>query len=337
MKSFLSPEPGPGDVPVRLLIIGAGKMGAAHAAAFSTLSDVEIVGVVSRGGDSAKQLAAKYSIPRWGTSWLDLAAETMPHACVIAVSHLLNETITAEVIEYGLHTLAEKPVSLNSEVIQCLAQKAQTKGLVAMAAMNRRFYPTITAALDIVRFYGPVTGITVIAPDPARPYRATDKYEPEVYDNWHRMNTLHAIDLLRLIGGEVESVYGAAQVSEEIGERSFAVMLRFCTGALGNFISPNSHPGKWELRIHGDGVEAHLIPLEQGVIQIGNALPVPLPASETSTGLKPGLLDQARAFIESIKYLGLIPSPGSDFSDHACTMRLVEQIVSVPQITLRPS
>lgn len=327
MKNSPSLEP---DEPVRLLLIGAGKMGEAHAAVFQALAEVELVGVVSRSGDSARQLAASYGIPQWGTNWLELAEITQPHACVVAVSHLFNERMTAEVIDYGLHTLSEKPVSLAPAAVQALACRAKEKNLVAMAAMNRRFYPTITAALDLVRFYGPVVGVTVIAPDPVRPYRSKHKYEPEVYDNWTRMNTLHAIDLLRLIGGEVDSLCGAAQGSEEIGERSIATMLRFQSGAVGNFISYGSHPGQWEVRIHGDGVEAHLIPLEQGTIRIGNALPVPLPASETAAGFKPGLLEQARAFIESIKYLGRVVPPGSDFFDHACTMGLVEQIVSLP-------
>jgi predicted dehydrogenase len=334
MKNFLLPEPGLADEPVRLLMIGAGKMGEAHAAAFKRLNEVEIVGVVSRSGDSARRLAASYDIPHWGTDWIELANATQPHACVVAVSHLLNERITTEAIEYGLHTLAEKPVSLNGAVVQALAGKAQEKGIVAMAAMNRRFYPTITAALDIVRFYGPITGVTVIAPDPVRPYRARDKYDAEIYENWTRMNTLHAIDLLRLIGGEVEALCGAVQTSEAIGERSIATMLRFQNGALGAFSSYGSHPGQWETRIHGDGVEAYLLPLEQGVIRIGNARPVPLPASENSAGLKPGLPEQARAFIESIKYLGAVAPPGSDFFDHACTMQLVEKIVSLPEINL---
>ena len=317
-----------------MLLIGAGKMGEAHAAAFKSCTDVEIVGVVSRGGDSAGRLAAKYDIPCWGTTWQAVAEMTQPHACVVAVSHLLNEKITAEVIEQGLHTLAEKPVSLNSMVIQSLAEQAQKKGIIAMAAMNRRFYPTVTAAVEIVRFYGPLAGITIIAPDPVRPYRAGHKYDPVIYDNWTRMNTLHAIDLLRLIGGKIESLCGRIQYSEAIGERSISAMIEFRSGALGSFISYGSHSGQWELRLHGDGVEAQLIPLERGTIRIGNALPVSLPASDSHRSLKPGLLQQAQAFLESIRDLGAVAPPGSDFFDHACTMEFVEQLVNLPEVML---
>lgn len=328
-----SPDAFSVDEPVRLLIIGAGKMGEAHAAAFQSLNGVELVGIVSRGGESAERLAAKYGVPHRGTNWRSVADEARPHACVVAVSHLLNEQITAEVIEHGLHTLAEKPVSLDAAKIRALAAVAQANGVIAMAAMNRRFYPPVTAALEMVRCHGPVTGVTVIAPDPVRPHRATHKYDPSVYDHWTQMNTVHAIDLLRLIGGEIDTLCGRIQRDQASDERSIAATIQFRSGALGSLISYGSHGGQWELRIHGDGVEARLVPLEQGTVRIGNAAPIPLPKSESRNGLKPGLLQQARAFLESIGELGHVAPPGSDFYDHACTMAFVEQLMDLPEVT----
>lgn len=322
------------DEPVRLLIIGAGKMGEAHAAAFHSLRDVEIVGMASRGGENAKRLAAKHGVPHWGTDWRRVADEARPHACVVAVSPLLNEQITAEVIGHGLHTLAEKPVSLDAATIRALAAVARANGVIAMAAMNRRFYPPVTAALDLVRFHGPVTGVTVIAPDPVRPYRATHKYDPSVYDRWTQMNTVHAIDLLRLVGGEIDTLCGWG--SQAGDERSIAATIQFRGGALGSLIVCGSHGGQWELRIHGEGVEAWLVPLEEGTVRIGNAAPIPLPAGESRDGLKPGLLQQARAFVESLRDLGHVAPPGSDFYDHACTMAFVEQLVNLPEARSAP-
>jgi predicted dehydrogenase len=332
MKHFHSPDQMLIEEPVRLLILGAGKMGRAHAAAFNAISDVEIVGIVSGGGDRARQLAAEYDIPRWGTNWQDLAEETEPHACVIAVPSLLNEKVTSEVIEYGLHFLAEKPAALTSHAIRALAVKARAKNLIGMAAVNRRFYPTISTALDLVRFYGPVVGVTVIAPDPVRPYHARQHHPPLIYQNWARTNTIHLIDLLRLVGGDIESISGAINMGETSGEQSIAASMLFCSGALGSFLSYSSHAGDWELRIHGDGIEAHLVPLEQGIVTIGKEGPVSLPKSDNTNGLKPGLKEQAMAFVESLKYLGTVVPPASDLFDHACTMELVEQILDLPKV-----
>jgi predicted dehydrogenase len=320
------------DEPIRLLMIGAGKMGRAHTAAFKTMRDVDIVGIVSGQGERARQLATECGIARWGTHWQNLAHETQPHACVIAVPTPVNETITNDVIEYGLHVLAEKPVALHSQTIRALAHKAKEKGLIAMAAVNRRFYPTVTAALDLVRFYGPVVGVTVMAPDPVRPYQARQQHAPLVYQNWTRANTIHLIDLLRFIGGEVEALSGAMHLHEAIGERCIAASMQFDSGTLGSFLSYSSHAGKWELRLHGDGVEAHLIPLERGTMKIGQAAPFPLPPSAAADGLKPGLKQQAMAFVESLRDIGAVLPPASDFFDHARTMELVEHLLALPLV-----
>jgi predicted dehydrogenase len=332
MSHFRSPDQVMMDEPIRLLMIGAGKMGRAHTAAFKTIRDVEIVGIASGGGERARQLATEYGIPRWGTHWPDLADATRPHACVIAVPSPVNETITRDVIEYGLHFLAEKPVALHSKTIRVLAHQAKEKRLIGMAAVNRRFYPTVTAALDLVRFYGPVVGVTVMGPDPVRPYHARQHHAPLIYENWTRVNTIHLIDLLRLIGGEVETLSGAIHLHEGMGERSIAASMQFSSGTLGSFLSYSSHAGKWELRLHGDGVEAHLIPLEQGTMKIGNAAPFALPKSEATDGLKPGLQQQALAFVETLRYFGAVRLPASDLFDHARTMELVEQMLALPRV-----
>lgn len=331
-KHFHSHDPVIMDEPIRLLMIGAGKMGRAHTAAFKMISDVDIVGIVSGGGERARQLATEYDIPRWGAHWQDLAEETKPHACVIAVPAPVNETITRDVIEYGLHFLAEKPVALNSKTIRVLASQAKEKRLIGMAAVNRRFYPTVTAALDLVRFYGPVVGVTVMGPDPVRPYQARQHHAPLICENWTRANTIHLIDLLRLIGGEVEALSGAMHLHEAIGERCIAASMQFSSGTLGSFLSYSSHAGKWELRIHGDGVEAHLSPLEQGTMQMGHAVPFALPKSDAADGLKPGLKQQALAFVESLRYFGAVQSPASDLFDHARTMELVEHLLALPLV-----
>ena len=84
---------------IRLLIIGAGKMGAAHAHAFATVPEVEIVGITSWSGETAGKLAAAIGVATTGTDWRDVAKRTGAHAAVVAVSHEVNEAITGDVIE----------------------------------------------------------------------------------------------------------------------------------------------------------------------------------------------------------------------------------------------
>ncbi|MEQ9414208.1 MAG: Gfo/Idh/MocA family oxidoreductase, partial [Cyclobacteriaceae bacterium] len=146
---------------VRLIIIGAGKMGLAHSQAFIKTDGVDIVAITSRTLESAKRLADKFGVQIFGTEWKLEAIRSKATAAIIAVPHLLTEQLTSEVLEYGLHILVEKPVSLNSTTIKALGSMARKKGVIAMVAMNRRFYSTVIDGILITKFYGDVLGLTV--------------------------------------------------------------------------------------------------------------------------------------------------------------------------------
>ncbi len=71
-----------------------------------------------------------------------------------------------EVIEASYPIFAEKPVSLNSKEAFELAELAESKNLLNMVGVNRRFYSTVIQAGDLIKFYGDLKGLTLIAPDP---------------------------------------------------------------------------------------------------------------------------------------------------------------------------
>lgn len=315
--------------PVRILIVGAGRMGRSHARAFSTIPGVEVVGIASRTGERAGRLAADLGVRAWGTDWEALAEETLPDACVVAVSHALNEEITGRAIDRGLHVLAEKPVAFSSEAVSALAQRADERGVIAMAAMNRRYYAGILAALEIVGYHGGVLGVTGLYPDPVQPARADGTLEAFVYEKWTVANTLHMIDLMRFVGGEVERLSGEAAVHGPTGECSAVVMFRFQGGAIGTFSEYPASAGRWEMKIHGDGVEATLDPLEDGVIRVGDGPLRPLPTSRDPKGIKAGVRPQALAFVEAVRDVGRVTYPASDLHDHARSVELAERIAGI--------
>lgn len=315
--------------PLRVLIVGAGKMGRIHARAFSTLPGVEVVGIASRTGERAARVAAEVGVPVSGTDWEALADQTRPHACVVAVSHGLNESITGRAIERGLHVLAEKPVAFSSEAVRALARRADEQGVIAMAAVNRRYFPSILTALEIVNYYGGVLGVTGMCPDAVQRHRADATLESFVYDHWVVANTLHVIDLLRFAGGEVERLTGEAALHEPSGEQSIVATLRFTSGAVGSFSLYAASGGPWEFRIHGDGVDADLDPMEGGVLCVVGAAPRPLPTSRDPRGIKPGVRPQALGFVEAIRDIGRVSYPASDLHDHARSVELAAQIAQI--------
>lgn len=311
---------------LRLLIIGAGKMGRAHARAFRRIPGVEIVGVASRGGESARRLAEEIGAPAWGADWERLADRTRPDAAVVAVAHAATAAVTGACIDRGLHVLAEKPVAFTASAVRELAARAARRPVLAMAAMNRRYYPSVLAAIEAVRYHGEVLAVSAMCPDAVGPYRALGRLAGFVYDHWVVANTIHGIDLLRLAGGEVSEVAGRGMVHAESGERVAAFALSFERGAVGTFTLYAPSGGDWELRVCGDGVEARLSPLERGTLRVAGGPPRPLPPADGPWGLKPGVYGQALAFVEAVTETGILAWPASSLDDHARSVALAERL-----------
>lgn len=311
--------------PLRLMIVGAGKMGRAHLEVLQRIAGVEVAGVVSRSGTSAERLAAEFGASAAGADWREVAGRCSPHAAIVAVAHLESEQTVFGLLEAGLHVLAEKPVALESAAVERLAEFAEGAGVLAMAAVNRRFFPAVQAAVDAAYLHGRLLGVTVVAPDPVRPLEALGSYDVEVYRNWTMMNTLHAIDLFTLAAGEGWLTAGEAEHDPETGEVSVTALIRFRGGVLGVFISHGGSTGRWELRLHTTGAEIAAAPLERGTVTI-NGVPHPLPESKDPRGYRPGLYAQDLAFVQAIREIGRLPRPCSDFRDHALSLRLAEQI-----------
>ncbi|MHB1277546.1 MAG: Gfo/Idh/MocA family protein [Bacteroidia bacterium] len=311
---------------VKLIIIGAGKMGQSHVAAFSGIPGLEIVGIVSKGGNSAESLAQEFGIPYFGIDWRAMALETGANACVVAVAHLESESLCKEIIEFGLHVLAEKPVSINPETLKVIGEMADSKGLVNMAGVNRRFYTTIIQALDTIRFYGDLKGLTVIAPDPVREYMAMGTYSTEVYQQWAVMNTLHIFDIINLALGYPNEIIGRGRFDDL--ENSWSCILSYPDDILCTVIGNNNSGGMqdWQIIFHGEGMSVQLGPLEKGFLRI-NGETLPLRNVELKGKFKAGLREQALAFTEAIRNGSGTYYPVSDFRDHAQTIRLVDQMI----------
>ncbi|MBL8868311.1 MAG: Gfo/Idh/MocA family oxidoreductase, partial [Planctomycetaceae bacterium] len=301
---------------------------------FRAIPNCDVVGIVSRGGKSAQNLASEFAVPSFGTDWRHLARKTNANACVVAVSHDMSELVCREIIDAGFHVLAEKPVALSSAEIFELAERAQQRSVVAIAAVNRRFYPGITEAVDALKMLGDIFHVSINAPDNPESRRIEGKHAGFVCDNWIRMNTIHAVDLLRMIGGEVTEMFGFRRVQVRPDHQTISVCLRFECGILGSFVLPGGLNTPWELRMAGEDAEVIAKPLEKVQLKIGNSNSKPLPSNpnNSASAFKLGLFEQAHAFVDAV-HQGIVSWPCSDFADHAKTMKLIEEIEQLPSIT----
>jgi predicted dehydrogenase len=316
---------------VRVVIVGAGKMGREHLRACQAIPECEIVGVVSRGGRSAADLAREFGIPHHGVSWQEVANVANAHACIVAVSHDRSAEVCREIIDAGLHVLAEKPVALTSSEVSGLAELASRRKVTALAAVNRRFFPAITQAVDRLRMMGAVYQVSVYAPDSPETRRIDAKHSQFVCDSWLTMNTIHAIDILRMIGGDIAQVTGYRTLRERKDHQTIVASVLFKNNVLGTFILPGGINSPWELKVVGEDCEVYAKPFEELQIKIGNGVAESIPniSDKKRASFKLGLYEQARAFVDAVRF-DCVAWPCSDFVDHAKTLELIESLETLP-------
>ena len=127
---------------MKAVVIGVGHLGKHHARILSSLPGVALAGVVDINRDRAAQVASQYNTQAFATvdeiGKLDLA--------VIAVPTISHAAIALPLIESGVHTLVEKPVSQTLPEADSLIAAAKRKGVVLAVGHSERFNPAVAAA-----------------------------------------------------------------------------------------------------------------------------------------------------------------------------------------------
>lgn len=118
---------------LKILVVGCGNMGAAHATAYHEMDSVEIVGLVSTGKSKEalnQKLGGGYAL---FDDYEKALAQTKPDAVCISTYPDTHETFAIRAFENGCHVFIEKPLAdtvTGSERVAAAAQKANKKLVV---------------------------------------------------------------------------------------------------------------------------------------------------------------------------------------------------------------
>jgi predicted dehydrogenase len=311
---------------LRVAMLGAGKMARLHLEALKEMPGVRLEAICSRSGTSGERLAHEFGVPRAYREVDRLLEETRPDAVFVAVSHAVTVEVASLVLRAGVPCLLEKPAGSTSEQTGGLAELAAAHRCLNLVGLNRRYYSTIQQALLAVLQQGPVRGVLVEAHEPILEYRSRREFDGGLYDRWMVANTIHAIDLLRLVGGEVSEVRALGRCVNEPHGDQFSAAVGFEGGEIGTFVAHWNSARGFGLKIYGDGVTAELWPLEQGFLRYDTGRRLKLRPDRADLRCKPGIYAQDADFLQSVCDRRPAPFPASDLRDNVRTMRLIEAI-----------
>lgn len=195
---------------MKVLVFGAGRMGAIRVEDLVADRRVTEVLVTNRNAQRARDLAEQFGAT--DIPW-DSALTAQADAVVVAVGTDAHESILNGVLPWGVPVLCEKPVAMTLAATQNAIDLAATHGAGLQIGFQRRFDEPLRATRDHIAGggIGTLYSLTLTARDHAPSVREFIAGSGGIFRDLH----VHDFDLVRwLTGREVDTVFAAKSVRE---------------------------------------------------------------------------------------------------------------------------
>ena len=206
------------NIPVGL--IGCGGRGRGHVRALHELADVELVAVCDPVAVSREQVGDEWGVERrYADVEAMLDAEELAAAIVATPAHL-NAEAALPCLERGVDTLLEKPPGMSLDQTRALKEAAEASGARGMVGWNRRFDPLVLQVREEIESRGPIYQLVGEFHKSMSGFIAGGRFPEIVMDNMLLESPIHAIDLVRHLGGspvaEVHSFVRRASAYKDV-------------------------------------------------------------------------------------------------------------------------
>ncbi|MBE7487490.1 Gfo/Idh/MocA family oxidoreductase [bacterium] len=127
---------------IRLGILGAGQFAAGVLLPrIAKIPGVKMARLVTARGASAEATARRFGIPGFSCQEEDLYSDPGIDAILIATRHHLHASQVIRALRSGKHVFVEKPLAMNLQELEEIAQVVEETGLTLMVGFNRRYAP----------------------------------------------------------------------------------------------------------------------------------------------------------------------------------------------------
>lgn len=202
--------------PIRIALIGAGGIGAHHAARYDRLKGAELTTVVDVDEKKAQDLAQKYGLKHVFTSFDEALQANTFDAVDICLPTWLHVDMTEAAAKAGKHILCEKPMATTLHEAQRMIKAADEAGVVLLIAQCRRYdnyWGAVSRALADGAIGSPAVWRSVSGgpgPGPAWFYDRHKGLGPLVD------GAIHNYDFARTMFGEATSVYATGRTFKDV-------------------------------------------------------------------------------------------------------------------------
>jgi len=238
--------------PVRVGLIGGGLISAKHIEGSKNASSGNLVALCDVD-PQRKALADELNIPFF-TDYQEMITQADLEGVIDATPNQLHAEVGIACVQRGVHVLTEKPIASTLEEGNRLVEAVEQSGVNLLVGHHRRHFPLVRRAREIVQGgeLGKLIGITVM----------WALMKPDGYFDvaWRSqktgggpilLNTIHEIDNLRFICGDVAQIHARVRRLVRTGEVEDTVAMNFemASGALGMAFVSDTTPSPWSYEL----------------------------------------------------------------------------------------
>jgi len=214
--------------------------------------DVDVVAVASRDLTRAEEYARAWDIDRAYGSYDDLLADPEIEVVYIPLPNTMHSEWSIRALEAGKHVLCEKPFSRHIADVEAAFDAAERTGLHLSEAFMYRHHPQTSRLAELVAS-GAIGELRVIRT--AFSYSLYDAENIRLRTDVEGGSLMdvgcYCISGARLLGGEPESVFGAAHIGSSGTDWVFTGLMRFPGDVTALFDCGTSLPNRDELEAIG--------------------------------------------------------------------------------------
>jgi predicted dehydrogenase len=238
--------------PLRVGVIGCGRIATNHVAALRRIDGVAVVAVADIDEERANTFASLHGVPSAYTD-IDRMFQAGLDAVTVCTPHPAHVDGVLAAARHGVHVLCEKPIATSLDEADRMIDATDRARVLFGVLFQRRFWPAATAirrAIDEGRLGPPITGGVL-----ARFNRDAEYYADQWRGRWATegggvlmTQAIHHIDLLQWYMGPATRVTGryanlAHQDVIEV-EDTVGAVVEFASGAIATISAGTSfNPG----------------------------------------------------------------------------------------------
>jgi predicted dehydrogenase len=313
-------------VSARLAVAGYGWMAERHAECFRALG-AGLAAAANRSPEGRRRAHDEGRFPRVYASAPEMVETERPDGVLVAASVLSQFELTRALIPLGVPLLVEKPPGTSAAEARELADLAAAHGTPVMVALNRRFHSVLQRALASAGGPQAVTRVDVDwSEDPEGMARAG--HPAEVIPRLVFANSLHGLDLLTWLAGPLVAPRATGEDLDRAGpwpRWRMTVEGTGRTGVAAAFRSTWAARVPWRLAFETAEARVVSAPLETAVVHRPRRVPEVLEPDDDDRRFKPGLMGQARAFLDVVRG-GPLVWPACSLEESCASMDLAEAL-----------